>query len=423
MGPVLGGTARGYYGLMAGRTVDLSDNAVFGRGFPHETFNWLREHDPVHWHDATPKSPDGEGFWVVSRYDDVMEVFRTPEVFSSNTGGDRHGGGTTLKDERAAGKVLNYTDDPQHKTLRQLVNKGFTTRALRRLEDNLRERAEALVDAFPEAAPFDFVQAFARELPLQAICMILGVPQADRTQLCDWIELGLESDSPNVVDVEYIKKIQVYARGIIDEKRRNPSDDILSTIVHATLPEEGDRRLTEEELVNFFILLFPAGAETTRNAFGAGLRTLIEHPDQLARLREAPELMRPAIEEIVRWTTPSIYKRRTVTRDTQFRGRSLKEGDKLTVWEMSANRDAAMFDDPFRFDIARSPNRHIGFGFGPHICLGAALARLELKVGLSVLFDRIEAFTLEAPPEWVPNNRLLGLKRLPLRVTFKGNRK
>jgi cytochrome P450 len=376
---------------MQGQNVDLSDNTAFGAGFPHDTFNWLREHDPIHWHDATPKSPDGEGFWVVSRYDDIMEVFRTPELFSSNTGGERTGGGTTLKDERAAGKVLNYTDDPQHRTLRQLVNKGFTTRALGVLEENLEDRANALIDAFPEGEDFDFVQAFARELPLQAICMILGVPQDDRTELCDLIE-----------------------------QRCNPANDILSTIVHATLADEGDRKLTDEELVNFFILLFPAGAETTRNSFGAGLRTLIEHPDQLARLRREPELMRSAIEEIVRWTTPSIYKRRTVTRDAEFHGRDLKCGDKLTVWEMSANRDERVFDDPFTFDITRSPNRHIGFGFGPHICLGAALARLELKVGLNILLDRIAEFEIEGPPAWVPNNRLLGLKRLPLRITFKG---
>jgi cytochrome P450 len=392
---------------MQGRNVDLSDNTAFGAGFPHDTFNWLRLHDPVHWHDPTSKSPDGEGFWVVSRYDDIMEVFRT-------------GGGTTLKDERAAGKVLNYTDDPQHRTLRQLVNKGFTTRALGVLENNLEERASTLIDAFPEGEDFDFIQAFARELPLQAICIILGVPQGDRTELCDLIEQGLATDSPNVVAIEYIKKIQTYARDIVAEKRRNPTDDILSTIVHATLADEGGRKLTEEELVNFFILLFPAGAETTRNSFGAGLRALIENPDQLARLRREPKLMRPAIEEIVRWTTPSIYKRRTVTRDAEFHGRNLKCGDKLTVWEMSANRDEGVFDSPFTFDISRSPNRHIGFGFGPHICLGAALARLELKVGLNILLERIANFEIKGPPAWVPNNRLLGLRQLPLQITFKG---
>ena len=405
---------------MLGRAVDLSDNLAFGEGFPHATFDWLREHDPVHWHEPTPKSPDGEGFWVISRYDDIMEVFRTPDVFSSNTGGERTGGGTTLKDERAAGKVLNYTDDPQHRTLRQLVNKGFTTRALAKLEDDLLIRANVLIDAFPEGEAFDFVQAFARELPLQAICMILGVPQEDRTRLCNLIELGLEADSPNVVAIEYIKEIQVYAREIIAEKRAHPADDILTTIVHAELADEGDRRLTDEELVNFFILLFPAGAETTRNAFGAGLRSLVEHPDQFSKLREDPTLMRSAIEEIVRWTTPSIYKRRTVTRGIDFRGRSLKEGDKVTIWEMSANRDERVFEDPFTFDVARWPNRHIGFGFGPHICLGAALARLELKVGLTALFERIATFETDGPLQWVPNNRLLGLKRLPLRIIFKG---
>ena len=230
----------------------------------------------------------------------------------------------------------------------------------------------------------------------------------------------LEVDSPNVLAIEYIKEIQAYAREIIAEKRRKPANDILPTIVRAELADEDGRRLTDEELVNFFVLLFPAGAETTRNAFGAGLHALIDHPDQFTKLRGDEQLMRPAIEEIIRWTTPSIYKRRTVTHDVNFRSRLLKENDKLTVWKMSANLDERVFDAPFKFDVARWPNRHIGFGFGPHICLGAALARLELNIGLTVLFERIAHFETEDPPQWVPNNRLLGLKRLPLRITFKG---
>jgi cytochrome P450 len=399
--------------------VDLSDDHSFSNGFPHDYFTWLRQNDPVHWHEATPVTPDGEGFWVVSRYDDVMTVLRTPEIYSSNTGGDRQGGGTTMKDERAAGKILNYTDDPHHRVLRSLVNKGFTAQAVGRLEAELRRRANLLIDDFPRDRPFDFVSHFSRELPLQAICIVLGVPQEDRLQLCDWIDLGLAADSPNVLGKESYLKIMDYAAGIIAEKRRQPGDDILSKIVQARLDDEGGRVLTDEELINFFALLFPAGAETTRSAIGGGLRALVQHPGQLRQLRTDPGLVKSAVEEFVRWMTPSIYKRRTATRDVMLGGRSLKRGDKVTIWEMSANRDASVFDEPFRFDITRRPNRHIGFGFGAHICLGAGLARLEIKIAIEELLRRVEHFELAGPAHWVPNNRLLGLRNLQLIVRMK----
>ena len=399
--------------------VDLSDDASFKNGFPHDFFTWLRENDPVHWHEPTSRSPDGEGFWVVSRHDDVMEVLRTPEVYSSDTGGDRTGGGTTMKDERAAGKILNYTDDPHHRVLRGLVNKGFTMEAVGRLEGELRRRANLLIDDFPRGRPFDFVSHFSRELPLQAICIVLGVPQEDRVRLCEWIDKGLEADSPNVLAKEFYLQIMGYAAEIIAEKRRNPRDDILSKIVHARLDGEDGRALTDEELTNFFVLLFPAGAETTRSAIGGGMRALIEHPDQMQQVREDPTLVKSTAEEFVRWMTPSIYKRRTVTRDTALRGKKLKRGDKVTVWEMSANRDAAVFDEPFTFDITRRPNRHVGFGFGAHVCLGAGLARLEIKIAIEELLRRIEHFELAGPAQWVPNNRLLGLRNLQLTVGMK----
>ena len=399
--------------------VDLSDDASFKNGFPHDYFTWLRENEPVYWHAPTPVSPNGEGFWVISRHRDVMEVLRTPEVFSSDTGGDRKGGGTTLKDERAAGKVLNYSDDPHHRVLRGLVNKGFTTQTVGELEAELRRRANLLIDQFPNDEEFDFVSMFSRELPTQAICIVLGVPQRDRGELIEWLDLGLEADSHNVIAAQYFNKIRDYARAIIVEKRRNPGDDILSTIVHARIEVEDNRALTDEELAQFFLLLFPAGAETTRSAIGGGLRALVEHPAQMALLRSDPSNVKGAVEEFVRWMTPSIYKRRTATRDFEFGGKSICRGDKVTIWEMSANRDAVVFDNPFIFDITRRPNRHIGFGFGAHVCLGAGLARLEIKIAIEELLHRVEHFELAGPARWVPNNRLLGLRGLAMRVTKK----
>src|SRR5262249_25918042 len=175
-----------------------------------------------------------------------------------------------------------------------------------------------------------------------------------------------------------------------------------------------------EELLNFFMLLFAAGAETTRSAIGGGLKALMENPDQLERLRNASLAeMRIAVDEILRWTTPSIFKRRTATRDVDYKGQPIKEGDKVTYWEMSANRDDAVFDDPFRFDIPRSPNRHLTFGFGAHVCLGASLARMEIRLAFAELLARIETFTSEGPVEWMPSNRLLGIRHMPLSVRFR----
>lgn len=402
---------------MSGRNVDLSDGRSFADGFPHAAFGWLRDNDPVHWHAPTPHTPDGEGFWVVSRYEEVMQVLRDAPTFSSETGGGRTGGGTSLKDERAVGKILNYTDDPRHRLLRGLVNKGFDGRAIAALEPELRRRATGLIDGFPEDAPFDFVAAFAQELPLQAICLILGVPQDDRAMLCEWMNAGIAAPSANIIAPEYLGRVADYARGLIADRRNRPSDDVFSRIIHARLDDEDGARLSDEELVNFFLLLFPAGAETTRSALAGGLDLLMAHPDQMRRLRDDPALMRPAIEEIVRVTTPSVYKRRTVTRDCELAGTPLKRGDKVTIWEMSANHDERVFPDPFAFRIDRQPNRHVGFGFGPHICLGAGLARLEIRIGLEELLARIAKFESAGANSHLPNNRLVGLHRQPIRIS------
>ena len=392
---------------------DLSDEASFRKGFPHATFSWLREHAPVYWHEATDHTPDREGFWVVSRYADVSTVLLDPQRFSSERGGPREFGGTQLKDDRGAGYFLNQTDDPHHRRLRSLVNTGFTPRRVGRLEQELRSRADDLLLELGSDTPFDFVGA-ARELPLQAICMVLGVPQSDRQMLCEWLDRGVEAQTDHVVARDAIKQLSDYGSELITQRRADPKEDIFSVIVHAK-DEEGGQTLSDRELRAFFTLLFLAGAETTRNAMTGGLLALIEFPDQLSRLREDRELMKPAIEEILRWTTPSVYKRRTATEDTQLCGTQISAGDKLTFWEMSANRDDRVFADPFELDLARQPNPHLGFGHGVHFCLGANLARLEIRVMLESLLDRDEEWELCGEPVWIPNNRLLGLKSLPIR--------
>ncbi len=395
--------------------LDLSDSRSFAHGFPHEFFTWLRAHEPLYWHPPTNVTPDGEGFWVFSRYADVNEVIMDPVSYSSDKGGARTAGGTTIKDELSAGKVMNQTDDPLHRRLRAIVNEGFTVKTIAALEEELRARTRKLLQGIQAGEHFDFAQKVAREIPTQAICIVLGVPEEDRLMLADWVDHGIEAPSEAVIAEEYVRKIRRYAQGLIERKRAVPQDDIFSTIVHARFAADGST-LSDHELRSFFGLLFPAGAETTTRAISGGMLALIERPAAWQQLRADPALLKTAVEEILRWTTPSCYKRRTATRDIPHAGKLIREGDKVTFWEMSANHDELVFDRPFEFDVTRTPNRHIAFGAGVHFCLGSALARLELKVVFEELLRSGLNFVLDGTPQWMPNNRLVGLKSLPLRA-------
>ncbi len=389
--------------------VDLSNSRSFANGFPHDFFTWLRRNEPVWWHEPTRYTPNDVGFWVVSRYEDVVAVFKDPETYSSELGG------TQIYDGRGMGYQLNQTDDPKHRRLRALVNKGFTPRMIGRLEEELRWRTKSILDAVPAAETFNFVPAVARELPLQAICSVLGVPQEDRAAIIEIVDLAVGAGDGTVMSPQYLKQLSAYADTVVERKRSNPADDILSVIVHAQL-DDGSPQLNNQELRAFFNLLFPAGAETTRGSIAGGLLALMENPEELERLRNGPQLMKTAIEEMVRWTSPSVYKRRTTTRDAELKGRLIRQGQKVTVWEMSANRDEDAFENPFRFDVGRDPNNHVGFGLGTHFCLGANLARLEIRVMFEELLERYERFEVTGPLAWTNNNRLLSLTQLPLRV-------
>src|SRR3984957_7851063 len=389
--------------------VDLSTSRSFAQGFPHDFFTWLRREEPVWWHEPTPATPNGVGFWVVSRYDDVVTIFKDAETYSSELGG------TQIFDGRGMGYQLNQTDDPKHRRLRALVNKGFTPRMIGRLEDELRRRTRRILDDIMPGQTFNFVPPVARELPLQAICSVLGVPQAARAEIVEIVDPAIGAGDGTVMSPQYLKRLSAYADEVVERKRSHPADDILSVIVHAQL-DDGSPQLNNQELRGFFNLLFPAGAETTRGSIAGGLLALIENPDQLERLRNDPHLMKNAVEEMVRWTSPSVYKRRTTTCDTELGGKLIREGQKVTVWEMSANRDEAAFENPFRFDVGRDPNPHVGFGLGTHFCLGANLARLEIRVMFEEILDRFERFELMGPLAWTNNNRLLSLTELPVRL-------
>ena len=400
--------------------MDLSDDLSFSNGFPHAFFSWLRLNEPIYWHEPTSATPDGEGFWVVSRYEHINQIIRNPAVFSSDKGGCRTGGGTAIKDEKTAGKLLNQSDGHRHRRLRALVQKGFTVTAINKLEGDLRLKAKHLFARLKCGENVDFAKIIAPELPSHAICTVLGVPKSDRLELCSWIDQGIEAESASVIAVEHLRKVRDYAKNLIAKKKAKPEEDIFSKIVHAKFEEDGSS-LSDYELGSFFALLFPAGAETTTRSISGGMLALIENPDQMERLRKTPELMKTAIEEIVRWTTPSVYKRRTATIDTELGGKKILTGQKVTFWEMSANRDEAVFSDPFHFDVSRDPNKHLGFGAGVHFCLGASLARLELKVFFEEFLKSNLYLDMDTPVTWTPNNRLVGIKNMFTRVREKAD--
>jgi cytochrome P450 len=399
-------------------TIDLTDLDNFADGFPHELFAVHRREAPVWWHPPTEHTPDGEGFWSVATHAETLEVLRDPATYSSETGGDRPYGGTLIQDLPVAGMVLNMMDDPRHARIRRLVSSGLTPRMIRRVEDDLRARARILLDGVESGVSFDFLGDVAAELPMQMICILLGVPEADRHWLFEAVEPGFDfrgsrkSFEPDLDSAAARERMTAYGTELIAEKRRNPGDDMLSIVVQATLEDADPPQLTDGELYMFFSLLFSAGSDTTRNAVAGGVLALADHPEQYRRLRSDLSLLPTAVEETVRWSTPSPAKRRTATRATELRGVPIAPGAKVVVWEGSANRDELAFDRADEFDITRSPNPHVGFGHGLHYCLGANLARLEMRVLWEELLPRFDAIRVVEPVEWTRSNRHTGIRHL-----------
>ena len=392
---------------------DLTDLDNFACGFPHDLFEAHRREAPVFWHEPTEHTPDGEGFWSVAGYAETLAVLRDPETYSSVTGGTRPFGGTLLQDLSVAGQVLNMMDDPRHAQIRRLVSSGLTPRMITRVTDDLRSRARTLLDAVEAGVALDFLVDVAAELPMQMICILLGVPESERHWLFEAIEPQFDFGGARSAAVGQLtpeeagSRMYEYGMQLIAAKRADPSDDMLSVVANAS-----DVDLSDLELYLFFSLLFSAGAETTRNSVAGGLLALIEHPEQMRRLQQEPELLPSAIEEMVRWTTPSPSKRRTATRPVTLGGCDIAPGDKVQVWEGSANRDPAVFQDADVFDVARKPNAHLGFGQGVHYCLGANLARLELRVLFEELLPRFRTARLVAPVEWTRSNRHTGIRHM-----------
>jgi cytochrome P450 len=406
--------------------VDLTDLDRFANGFPHELFATLRRDAPVWFHPPTTHTPGGEGFWVLTRHADVSAAALDGATFSSHRGGSRDGGGTLIEDLPsgfAAGVLLNMMDDPRHRHFRRLITPSVSPRALAQMEAELRQRTGAILDAVAARGACDFVTDVATELPLQAIARLLGIPQADRHRLFGWAnatldyddrELGQSSAKTQAAQAELFQ----YGTALLTEKRRCPADDILSAAAHGRIPGPGgdDEGVAELELQMLFNLLIAAGSETTRNSIAAGVAALVQHPEQWRALQADRALLPRAIEEILRWTSSTPYNRRTATRDVELRGQTIRAGDKVTLWWASANRDEDVFAEPFRFDVRRDPNPHLTFGYGNHFCLGANLARVEMRLVFEGLLERFARIELAGSIEWTRSNKHTGVRHMP--VTF-----
>ena len=394
--------------------VDLLDPDVFRTGQHHEMFRLLRAEDPVHW----SEEPGGSGFWSITRHADLIEVNREPQRFSSAEQG------ISIQDLGEEGvmvrEMMLYMDPPRHTRYRRLVNKGFTPRMIGLLETGLRSKAQLILDNVVEAGQCDFVIDISAELPLQAIAELMGVPAEDRHKLFEWSNRMIGIDDPEFEgDRESsgaaAAELYMYANSLAAEKRQQLTDDILSKLLGAEI--DGDE-LTETEFDMFFMLLAVAGNETTRNATSHGMRALLDNPDQFDKLKANPELLPSAIEEILRWATPVLHFRRTAMEDYELGGKQIKKGDKVVIWHISANRDETVFEDPFRFDIERTPNDHIAFGGGgAHFCLGANLARMELNLIFNEILRRVPDMTSAGETEYLRSNFIGGIKHMPVKFT------
>jgi cholest-4-en-3-one 26-monooxygenase len=391
--------------------------------FPRECrgwFRWLRAHDPMSFHPGPPFQPEHDGFWSLVLYDDLARVHRDWRHFSSE-GADGPGsevGGDTIRDMNRAdgvGTMMILTDPPRQTAYRKLVNRGFTPKSVAELAPRLRAVTRAAVDTVAGRGECDFVQDLAAMVPLQAIGELLGVPEAERAQLIDWTNAMASpyGETPDAAQANLLAAKDAlfeYALELGARKRREPGDDIASRLVGG---------LDDVEFQMFMLLLVFGGNETTRSAISGGMLAFSEYPDQWARLKADPSLVPTAVEEILRFVSPVANMRRTVTAPVELHGRVLEKGARVVMWYPAANRDESVFGPTAEeFDIGREPNHHQAFGSGgPHFCLGAWLARLEITCMLEELVRRLPDIHVRGEPVWANSNFILGPIHLPVEFT------
>ena len=400
--------------------IDLKNPDLYREGIPHEVFARLRREAPVAWN----PEKDGQGFWAVTCYEDIVAVSKNPKVFSSA----RKHGGHRMFDENVVGVAgvgadkteapMISMDPPEHNLYRRMVSPGFAPRRIQALEERIRHRVIGILDHLQGTDTCDFVVNIAAELPIQMLAELLGVPQADRAKLFEWSNALIAEDdteyrsSPEAV-AEKIASMAEYALELWKERLEHPGDDLISMLVHSRIDGEA---MTREHYIGTFILLVAAGNETTRNSLSGGFLALSDHPAERRRLIEDPSLLASAASEIVRWVSPVLHMRRTAIEPADIAGQAIRPGDKVILWYCSGNRDEAVFNDPFRFDIARAAPPHIGFGTGQHFCLGARLAEVQIRVFYDEFLRRYPDARPAGPVQRMRSNFVVGYKSIPTRL-------
>ena len=400
--------------------VNLNDLDAFERGCPHEMFELLRREAPVFWQEAA----QGSGYWAITKYEDVRNISRHPMEFSS----ERQG--SLIRDPDPAmlaftRQIMLSMDPPRHRQYRALVNKAFTPRMVDGLRPRIRQMCRQIVNQVIERGECDFVEDLASPLPMLVICEMMGVPEEDRRHVYEIGNKMVGFDDPEYHDgqtlemkidagegQQYATEMFLYAVRLREKALSHPGNDLASALVNTEL--EG-RKLTAEEFNFFFLLLLIAGNETTRTVTSNGMISLLDHPDQLRALKQDISLLDSAVEEILRYS-PAVHSfRRTTTEPTEIRGQEIPEDAKLILWYPSANRDEEVFDDPQRFDIRRTPNDHLAFGYGEHYCLGANLARMELQEIFREVVTRVDGMERTAAPRRLRSNFINGVKEMQVR--------
>jgi cytochrome P450 len=389
-------------------TIDLLSAGSFAHGQPHEQFRWLRQHDPVHWHEE----PGGSGFWAVTRYRDVKFVGRTPTTFSSQP--------TILIPDGLAldpdHQMFLTSDPPRHTAQRKLISSRFIPRAARLLRPRIRELARSIVDGVIERGECELAEEVAGLMPSYVLADLLGLPLEDGVALYPLTEAihAAPGSQPPEAAMHAVTTMFSYAHQVWEDKRRQPTDDIASMIANG---EIDGVPIDETDFNLYFILLVDAGGDTTRNLVTGGIVALLEHAAELARLRaDVDGILASGIEEMLRWVSPVVYMRRTVKEAVRLDDREIAAGDKVVMYYGAANRDPDAFDDPERFDLTRKPNEHVAFGGGgPHFCLGAHIARIEIEELLREILTRMDGLELAGEPVWLESNFISGLKHLPVR--------
>ncbi|HTK65295.1 MAG TPA: cytochrome P450 [Pseudonocardia sp.] len=392
------------------RRIDLLSASSYTSGQPHDQFDWLRENDPVHWH----AEPGGPGFWAVTGYSDVRAVSRDTTTFSST-------GTILINDETVLeidGRQMMLTlDPPGHTSWRRLANLDFRPPAVRDIGPRLQELVTLIVDDVIERGECDLVTDVAGLLPSYVIAEVLGIPHSEGVRLYQLTEII--HSSPEVLPPDAIpnaiQDMVAYGSELFEQRRKDPGTDIVSRLAGSELD---GRPVDAIDFAMFFTLLVDAGGDTTRNLVSGGMQALFEHPEQRAWLESDLGRLPTAVEELLRWVSPVIYMRRTATVPTTLAGARIAAGDKVVTYFGSANRDSAVFDRPHELDLARRPNEHIAFGGGgPHFCMGAQLARLEIRLMLAEILTRMPDIAPAGDVEWLPSSFISGPKHQPVRFT------